>query len=754
MPTQSPPELESFSRALEQVLYDLGLQSTGAILKCYFDADVVVRLIFGFDHNFKDNTPPTADEELVRAMLFSGVLSLDINLLPPHAVELEGLLNKRSLQKDVLPYNERLRQYLERRDAAQVYNTLVELRAAKDGADVPYVFESLEARFSEAKLLDIFVALAEAVGPWPNRLKELLLQHRMLFSKASYSIEELSSGPVYKVFLDEAQTRRPLSSVSNVRDALALAELHLYISGANASAKLVPIFYTESHTVYTIIQHNEMLLRALGSMDKQGRSHSVLRTPGYFRLLATLPELSAATPDQLAEWSEFSTLVSGLVASQPGIPSKTLNEFASSSLPNGKSLAECLEDWRNLRLLARLPATDPKSSGGSFIRKLYRAWERYFSAYDQDEISASADSAFQELKEATQFFVRWKRDVEQLTSAVNFYSAPSLSSRLHTGTFKISTANERSTTTREISVYRDFGLVRWPSTLELEGVSQIHKLFSEFAMQRRKPKAEAELVSKLSWRIQECYEQNTFDFQLCITLSQLQCYEVLDRLLSEELSYRHEYDRYTHRLIYAGAECQLANSPNDPELLTDLFQEDPVFPHDSMYLRWRLGLAFIGIMAFQKYLRHDGHLAVAKGFLEQAKDCSVFVCESTSDDLPNAFATNYCLYAGSLLMSTQTRENLDEDNYYLCLNWARELEQLRGGSHWHYRFADSLAYFYLQIAKSDSELLTKKSSLWWVRKSHGLIDECFDYGDDEVRKHRLEIGLLHQQLEAQHKLAR
>src|SRR5215203_1328966 len=83
-----------FCRALRSATFDKRLEKSNRVVY-YYDADVVIRMINGF-RQFKEDRRPVSDPRvlLVRALLSSGYLG-EVQLLRPHALELDEALRSK-----------------------------------------------------------------------------------------------------------------------------------------------------------------------------------------------------------------------------------------------------------------------------------------------------------------------------------------------------------------------------------------------------------------------------------------------------------------------------------------------------------------------------------------------------------------------------------------------------------------------------------------------------------------------------------
>jgi hypothetical protein len=289
--------LEAFSAAV----HDVDLERRGYRIYHFFDSDVLGRLIFGFrdplNHTLiLDSKSQDADSLAGQMLLMGALLGQGIGTPPylralaPHLYEVRRAVSR--------PWSSDPRHSFKlTTDLLEIEDLVSDLIGAVRGEEP----DDLLARFLEHGP-KIFYGVELLGGEWESRLGRVL---RLGIGEPSPfdDAPEILDSPAFDVLVNHVggvhKDSQPRSSISGVRDAMALATLARHVArGAQTDPPCAARFYTETRRIHNAWRNKDVRelltydVRESGLPDLDLGEHGVLRTAEYYLIRALFPELA------------------------------------------------------------------------------------------------------------------------------------------------------------------------------------------------------------------------------------------------------------------------------------------------------------------------------------------------------------------------------------------------------------------------------------------------------------------------------
>lgn len=741
----------NFSRSLTTAIYDCELERAGEVIHYYHDADVVVKLIFGFLLEDLNVASPRDDRSLmVRALLSSGYLG-SIQLLRPHALELDEQIRLQPDYRGAIEaesYGKRVQQFLKSWGADQAMATLHEIISK------PVPMEEKTQSFLntlQGLAPQSFVAVELARGTWQKRLK-LLYQNRVLtFDMLGQEMHELFSDQLVDRFDELIRESRVRFTLSNLRDASALTMLRRMILERETSDS-VPLvrFHTESPTLKKLFAKEEMIGLLSYPSLRVGRwrspgSDMIVRDDSYFIMRASFealrfPGLELAGSDQpVVSYEQLKELAIGL-RNLPDRSEVAVQNFLNGIEIDGKPLGQVILDFESLSLLQTIWVRYklPKHMA-DLIPKWTEVWA--FAGGNATEIPLRENISVvrEELDRNVRRIRTWYEDYTLIQAA-----ARKLQKRLRSY--------------ENPDPMRDLGLIRWGVELGPKARRRLVGLVRSL-IEGEEDGVRGLPFGHLATALESIQTEEDCVIA-CACLWLLNRHERVVRVIDR-------FEKRKHRLPAGLATMRAAarlhakhlTIPQKKQLVDELrmLGQRLTGRARGQYL---LGLGYVAFHAWQdEALDKDG--ARLKGKLTYDDSVAALVSEWSHlsfeagkealgvlepRTLAWAFAVNHCAYVGAAA-------GFPEEVYRPYLSY---LAKLNASDVWHFRFSDTIAYYHIlraqrlfdlhaeggekPIGSGIASLICKD-----LTAARQALDEIESYYNDrEIPQHLKELQLMEQ----------
>lgn len=752
-------KVEKFARALSLAIYDKLLEITGNPVYFFYDADVIIKLVLGFENEYVElpagprQVAFRAHEpgpRIVRALMSSGYLK-EFYLARPHAFELYEEIRQRPqylTQNARKAFLDRAMHYIDmvgiRDDMDSLLSVIARHENAGDGRAKDFI------QLVQEKSARAFAYMEQVNGTWDARLRRYydskllrldLLGPEMkdLFLDAKSSLDDIS---------DAIEKRRPLMPLNAFQDAAALAILHQFvIAHEKGQAKFLVRFYTETADVRDALEQDFELAkyltyRKVEAVDSlftpPASAYHVYRDTSYFMMRALIEELSPLAkiedPQELQGWMALAMETKDLVAD--GYPE--IEQRLLQGSPKHRLFSDLLNIHENVSvlrpLMERLPVPEILTEVNSLHEwsKIYRfAKENRTKEVLNEEISDIQT----EMKSHVAKTSVWAKDFKMIMAAA---------------------ADHLDNLISLDDPMKDLGLVRWGYRMAPEEQQRlkdtISGLYSSDDSERRR------LVGILSTYMGEARE----DISLCRTAAAIlwalgMFSEVVDLIESCRAANPGVKFPPTLLVIDAAARIRSGNivTPEGRSAITTevdelLNQTDP-----EQRKAMLLGVGYVFYQAWRaETIRFspsarlpDLQSAAAKHYAQRSFE----IAEEASGALdPNtlewAYAINHCSYVP--IITGVSPEKVEE--YFPILLGLKHVPAL-----WNARFDDTVGAYYLCRAER----------IWWSSRndekiSMDLSDDLAnaseylraakrkDPGDIDVQEHLGRLDILSSQIRA------
>ncbi len=733
-----------FDNALRIALCDKRLEVTKPIT-FYYDADVVLRMILGFQQ-FRYDIHPVRDERilLVRALLCSGYLG-EVHLLRPHALEIDEVLhskfarvregNTEDLERD-------LGDFLDEWHVRATFDVLHQaIEQTPLESRVDRFYEELKEVGHES-----FTPIELANGDWRQRLARFARDQLIKFTDPAPSLRLTLKDPVLWEIRDiiaKARKGKKELSHSILRDATALALLHQQIRNREEGRDLPLVrFYSETEVLRGAWQRNRRLKELLsykpgGEFAETGEElRFCFRDADYFIVRASFEELRfpklktsrPAASEVSLENLEAVTRELGAVLKEQG----TLDNIYLENAP----LKDYIEQFESLSFLRSFWVRyKPPKAMNKFVAGLAEVWAFAREGPTGEAVRNRIAREIKEVQKELRSTVQDLRDRYQL-----FYSIQKFSDEFLRGKTKFF---------RSPDPIKDLGLIRWGIELPPESIEQFNALMAMLLADEdekwwRGCAELTDLVRSIDHNFDQCA-------LACAALWSLRNFTTIVAALDQ-------YNRSagalptSFLLLRAAANLHAKNLPFNvkSELLAETTQ---LIDQLSTKVRpkFLIGLGYLYFHSWEPEKHRDysknPQANAIKAQLDTWLETSFRLGEEAVETLESftlywAFAVNHCTYVGSVGELGGQRIN-PYLNRLIKLENHREL--------WNYRFADTLAYYYYLMAKNLFEESGKPANQLTSQDRqiiHANLKSAFDvyarardyFGDMEIPTHLNEIN--------------
>jgi hypothetical protein len=350
-----PPEdtrkrVEQFHETLALALLDRKLELASLPVTFYYDADVVLRMIMGFELDRPAGQPPSQAENLVRALLACGFLGT-VEMLRPHALEFADNLPRHNTQ-DVL--RQKTKGYIR---GSGIEPILEELRKIiHSNRDEESRLETFLA-FLRDKGGDTFIAIEKVSGSWLQRLRRHYDSRLILFDDLGPEMDELlteDGAIVHEITRILRPERPPRFTLSLFNDAAALAMIYRFIQAyESGKIKRAVRFYTETKSVWQAFRRSTRLRELLSyeapsDKEKPAVGSFAVRDSRYFIMRAWFHGLNPS--DKEASLDAVERFACRLSESLK-LTGETFEKAVRNMDFDGRQLIELLNGFERLTLM-------------------------------------------------------------------------------------------------------------------------------------------------------------------------------------------------------------------------------------------------------------------------------------------------------------------------------------------------------------------------------------------------------------------
>lgn len=767
------PERETvarFSAALRLALHDKKLEQHDKIV-FYFDADVVVRMILGFQQfRYESGSRIVLDQRalLLRALLSFGYLG-SVHLLRPHALELDEALRGKPAFNTELgrdEYRRELTSFLEQWHAQELFSHLKSLiENSPEREAVGLFLEHLQRVGPES-----FIPIELANGSWQQRLARFGRKRLINFDSAGGDVRMILRDPLLIEFREAISTARrrrtkKYLSLSILRDAMALLVLHRLIADKQ-QGKDVPYvrFYTETDALKEAWISNDRLrallsysnphntedleyLRALlsystphisGDLTYLGEESFVGRTADYFILRASFEALSFQDLKVRKLGDGATVRLEALEAVSRELDKLPHNgadaEFLVSHRVGDQPLKFYVDQFKSLSFIRSIWVRyDPPDQLEEFVKGIKEVW-----AFAQE--GETAEAIRQRIREE---IVGVQRELHDKVKSLRSYyeilrSIQGSSNRILRGKVELYNVPDPM---------RDLGLIRWGLILSLKGEERFRNLMVPLIAKEEDEWWHgchdfAAAIRDVGVDPEECTI-------VCAILWVLNEFAIIEDVVD---GFEAAAKSVPCGLILMRAAAQLRGRaldvPTKATILESLIERLKALSKENRP-KYLLGVGYLLFHAWNAEVR--GRMpseqdTTIRGWVELSfelgEEGARLLKPST---LAWAFAINHCAYVGSVagLDPTKTHRYLEQLGRI-------ELDK----SLWNYRFVDTLAYSYYLIAQREVDRVrhsldpgevenVRVKAFDILSKAYALYERARLYfGDDEIPSHLNDLNHL------------
>lgn len=674
--------VSKFAQSLRQAIFDRKIESVpGQAVRYYYDADILTGILLGV-RDAVTAADLNETQELVRALRSTGFLG-DAHVLRTHALELFSQLD--SAAKSTGRWSDELRSYIA---STGVPAALDDIRKAIDESPVDGHQTDAILRVMTRHGRKTFVTMVAAAGSAVERYS--LLQLRL--DGLGPEIEILLNDPMTHHVYKELCATRPKGRRNNFRDAAAITSLVRLIREFDENSPTFVRFYTETQILRRYFKSPAVreLLSYRNSVDDD--LGFVVRDGLYLILRATIPALQCVglkvaagargvdrTIDTLESLDDVSKALMDLVRLRN---ERTLREGLRELSIGGRPLTTVITHLTDLYFLdSCLLRYDPPQALQALmpaIWDLYGFRDSHFGEIDSRMLE-HLTNAHRELQESVGGARRTFRNVHAIRERADEL--------------------RRKVADIDFDPLRDLGLIRWGVDLPLYLVEDIRiltrRLRDEDILDR--DRAAAELASRMEavTTIDQCtavagllWFLRMYD-EAADTIKRFQdSLPVNDSVPPLE----------TMRCAAAMHARRLTSHAEVNDMLRQLWQRGQSLGREE-HARFLLGYGYVAFYAWRNWSvvrpdgsRHTDDAVVRDWGRKSFQAASGAVSEFQRGSLLWAFAVNHCLYVGCAIDEAEE----------LVKPFLGEMLALSGDSIlWHYRFDDTMAYYYLRVVQRE-----------------------------------------------------
>jgi hypothetical protein len=746
--------IRSFARALSSALYDTSLEREGNRIIYYHDADVVFRLVRGFQ-GLRRTSSISRKQLVVGSLLSSGYLG-KVNLLRPHALELDSNIRLwlvRAAEENLQGFRREAEIFLKANKTLDEIHGLL----AIIGSGAP-LSERIELFFNtlETIAVDTFVSLELTSGPWEYRLRRLVKSdiggEVLSISELGYQIKHVLMDPVFIEFRSMVSGEGARPELSDFRDALALSMLCKMVqarNGRNGAGEGLPLvrFYTETPTLKEVWSKNPKM-RSYLTYEPNNKSEARLpasartawRDANYFLVRAIFEELrfpevdlSESFTDGLVSRGDLEKLAVALRDVAGESDQEIVKKMSALSVA-GKPLADVIQELETLSFVNRVWIKyKPTKAAKSLVENIEQVWT-----------FAKGQRATRKLRQ------KIKGDIESLTTDL---SRGVEEMREWFASFRQFFA-EAVKLKKEMSEYeipdpmRDLGLVRWGCSVSSRSIGRIRVFWEKLFA--REDQETASACEELAYEIDSLDDAEDC-LVACSVLWFLGLFERVVETIDKFTKGRWYDGAYNLAVMRSAAHLRGGGKIDRVEKLeiisrlTDKAgkQGDPEEQGHSL-----LGLGYVlfycwflenRLLIFDTARNED---ELSRQWLFQSAAAGRRAVELLQPgSLAGAFALNHCVYVGSVgnILPDETKE------FAWKLSLVSSVRDV-----WNYRFADTFAYRgFLEamrlhkVTQPQGPGLHRQLICDHLENAQLWIDKATpSFGDSEIEEHRAQIRQL------------
>lgn len=749
--------VQRFADALELALWDKALEEKEEITY-YYDADVVMRMILGFQQ-FKYSHGAVTDARtlLVRALLSSGYLG-KVHLLRPHALEVDEALRSKLSSKDGHApgdFKKDLEFFLEEWSVRELFD---ELHAVtKERRRVRGKVELFLEKLRDVGH-DSFIPIELASGNWQQRLVGLAEKEVLKFgSRADFRLS--LSDPIvweFREIIDGARAERRESvrlSRSILRDATALGTLHHQIKRREAGQD-VPLvrFYTETEILTEAWAQNPRMVELLsygrdsGARDInrtarqfifRGRDYFVVRASFAALCFRPLVVRHHSPGTSVAQLREVADTLFEVLRRDDG----ELTDFIERRVVGSLPLKAYLEEFESLSFLRSIWVEyKPPELMKRLVKGIEAVWDFAGKGKTGREMRRQIQKQEEDVRE------RLRLEVEDIRTWYHVFEEIQKASHgaLH-GSVQAFTVPDP---------VKDLGLIRWGIELSKERVEEFKELMRPIlAVEEEEEwwRGCADLADRVS-NVDGEFEQCAF---VCAALWALNSYSLVLRVLEQ---YQEQVEDIPPCFVLLRAAAEIHSRKltweEREELLTGVVAVVNQLEAETQ-ARFFVGLGYLyfhswlietekGLVVGQE---EKPCVGTVRSWLEKSFEFGRAAVSDLDDQtLAWAFAVNHCAYVGTLGGLEPTRVE----------PFLEKLGKLEARPEvWNYRFADTLGYSYYlgarrELGEGGVEQLsaTKKTLIdHYLGRAYKMYERSrVYYGDHEIPAHLNDLDRLAHQV--------
>jgi hypothetical protein len=634
-------KVTNFATALSLALYDRKLEIENIPLVVFYDTDVVLNAITGFESDSYIGRRTALPERLVRALLSCGCLG-NVYMVRPHAFELDQKL--RQLQRYKKPaqrrvFAERAKDYMRRRGIEKHMKQLLEIVERREGKRPERIEDFLGVLRGTAA--ETFIAIEMINGSWLQRCRRFfdkLLKYDHLGPEMNELMDD-HGDVVFEIDKDLKKTRKDVP-LNVFQDAAALTILSDFVSARDrGETDIVIRFYTETRDLVKDAMRNDNVrnrlsykTRLMDDVRTPLGSEHIIRGPSYFLMRAWFTELSVgANRGDISKFDRLSDDLQELI----GYDEQRFETALRSMQFEQRNMLDLINDFEQLALMdsiwvkgrIHLPDEDSEGwiAGWTDVFRFARGSDTGRAVFRRiDDVRARLETEVSRIRV-------WTDDFESTQRAIH-YRRNEIKGDLE-------------------DPMRDLGLIRWGYDLTPEEVEHVVGMVKPLLKESDTDIASlaADIASKL--------ETAQHDIRDTLTMSAvlwaLGRYDRIISLVAECFKSSRRKRPASLRVIQAAAEMK------DLRLKTLEEKQERIDELWKLKLRLRgeqrtsilLGVGYVLYHAWRQELYSKIQEVSVSAQVEQWAVMSYKCGEEAYDSLPDqslawAFSINHCAYVG------------------------------------------------------------------------------------------------------------
>ena len=726
MPDRTPQSrVRDFADALALAAYDRRLELSGRRIIYYYDNDVVLGMVLGFE----DQARRTDRESLIRSLLARHFLGTAF-MLGPHQLELKSNIRRQptySSVADTRVFKHQAELFLRDQGIEAIMASLyaVVKSSQEDDDRLENFLDILRPNAGR-----IFSAIERINGSWTKRLRRMWDEGVISLDRPGPSMSEIMEthwGTIYSAIQLLKLTRgsgRP-HDFSNLNDAASIAIMRSMAEATdNGQADEVIRFYSESswrsnEDIGSLLSYKKPLLDSLPHTKGADR---VLCDSSYLLMRVRFPELRVGpVAGDLNEIDKLLKQCEDVLK----LDEREFDAAIKNITLRGEDLPKIINDLEDLRLMDSVLVRGESSSGLDKNFGDLSQWPVVFGFIKgedtSDKVFAKIEDIQEELEAKLSLISSWTRDLEWLLKAAG----------VTRGKIKGSLEDPM----------RDLGLVRWGYNLSAGEKTTLVEVIKAALSEDQQNVSIA--CMQLATRLEQAKSDLRQCAFMCAVLWALGRFAEIVLLVEgwtgkmdipPSLTVVKEAARFKAGIVKSGDEkrlildglWKLQASDTEGGLLLGIGY---VFYH--AWKQERLGSRILGEAAVKV---DDEVQKWAEKSFEAGEKASLAL---PKNELAWAFAVNHCTYVG-----TVTRVESEKTSRFF-----KELLQVMDyPASRNFRFEDTLGVYFLVGAEEawDRATAEERTSLQ-LEKDIELAEGYFsqaeqnDFGDIDTEEHRARV---------------